>query len=881
MPSKVPKNPHSPPRWLDKLLERFCAPHLLEEVMGDLHERYYLKVQRLGEAKARKWYWREVFAYMRPTFLKRRPSSYSKSVPMDMLKNYFIIAFRNLCNKKFYSTINILGLSIGLTCCLFIYLYVQHELSYDTFHNKKDRIYRVVSTFTEANSETSYPTTQIPLAPELEEKHTEVELAVRFVEMDRKLFENTERNVRFYEESFYYAEPAVFDLFSFRLLEGNPSTALVRPNTAVITQSTAEKYFGQENPIGQVLLKGENKEIYQITGLMEDVPANSHLKFDALLSYKTFPEEQFSSWGSWFPTTYLLLKENVSPQEVEQILAGVNKEYVAPIFENFGITIDYWLQPLTDIYLRSNFGDNAGESSDISYIYIFGAVACFILVIASINYMNLTTARATSRAKEVGVRKTMGSLKSQLVKQFLTESIILTFIALIISFILLIILLPFFNQLAGKEISISYLLQPKILTVIVGIALFMGLAGGSYPAFYLSHFKPNSVLKSKATLNSRNILLRRVLVVTQFTVCISMLICTWTVYDQLQYMHNKDLGFKQDQVLSVTMPDSTTQAHYPVFYNQLKTHTNILGVSTSSAKPSDDIFYALMDVDSPDGKVNRGVDFFWAGYDFIETMGINIVEGRNFSQDYITDTTAALVNEAMVARMQWNDPFGQTFTFSDGNEETADPTYTVVGVIQNYHQKSLYSPIEPLAIFFGEPNSFMNIKISPRDVTHTLAFIEDTWAEINMDKPFSYDFLDQEFQSQYQADEKRVQIFTSFSIIAAMIACLGLLGLAAYTIEQRAKEIGIRKIIGASVPSIISLIYKDFIILIIISIFFSFFLAYFFMNDWLQTFAYQTEIKWFNFLASALLTLVITIGTISFNTLRVAFSNPVDSLRNE
>lgn len=870
-----------PPRWPDKVLEYFCAPHLLEEVVGDLHERYYLRVQKVGEDKAKRQYWWEVLAYLRPYILKRKKSYYSKSIDTDMLKNYFTIAFRNLLSKKFYAAINILGLSIGLTCCMLIYLYVQHELSYDTFHTKKDRIYRVVSTFTEGENENNYPTTQIPLAPELEEKYTEVEHAVRFIKSDRQLFENPEQGIRFYEEDFYYADSSVFDVFSFSLIKGNPNAALTQPNTVVLTQSAARRYFGGEDPIGNSIQKSSDGETYQITGLMEDIPANSHLKFDALLSFATFPEEEFSGWDGWYPATYLLLRENATSQDAEQILARVNKEYVVPVFENFGITIDYWLQPLTEIHLRSNFGDNAGESSDISYIYIFGAIAFFILIIASINYMNLTTARATRRAKEVGIRKTMGSLKSQLIGQFLTESTLLTFIALLVSLILIILLLPFFNQLAGKEINIGYLLQPQVVAVFIGIAVFVGFAGGSYPAFYLSHFNPALVLKGNIKRGTGNALLRKGLVVVQFTVSIAMLICTWVVYDQLQYLRNKDLGFNKDQVLSVTMPDSAIRAHYGVLYNRLKDNPNVLEVSTSTAKPGNDTFYRIFNVDSPEGRVDRGIDYYSADYDFVETMGMNIVAGRNFSRDYSTDSAAILVNEAMVVRMQWDDPLGKRFTFDDNNEGTADPTYIVVGVIQNFHQQSLHSPIQPLAIFFQEHNFFLNIKIALSDVTNTLAFIEGTWADVNEGKPFSYNFLDQDFQSQYEADEKRGQIFTLFSMLTVAIACLGLLGLAAYTTEQRAKEIGIRKVIGASVSGIISLIYKDFFVLVAIAMLIAFPLAYLFMNDWLQTFAYRTEIKWLTFIASTLLTLVITMGAISFHALRAAMSNPVDSLRNE
>jgi len=793
-----------------------------------------------------------------------------------MLKNLLKVAFRNIGKDRIYSLLNILGLTLGITCSLFLFLYILDELSFDQFHTKKDRIYRVVTHFTETDNSFTWTAGQIPLATELEEKYTEIEHAIRFIGAGRELFENPDRDIRFYEEDFYYADSTVFEVFSFPLLRGNQATVLTQPNTAVLTESTAKKYFGNEDPIGKSF---QNEgEIYQITGLMEDVPANSHLKFDALLSRASLPEEM-GNWGSWGVGTYLLLSENTSAKEGEEALASVNKERVVPIFEKFDVSINYLLQPLTDIHLKSDFAeDGASEGGDISYVYIFFAVAIFILIIASINYMNLATARATRRAKEVGIRKTVGSLKRQLIAQFLTESTLLTFIALLISFALVMLLLPLFNQLAGKEISFSFIFQPQIIAGFLGLALLVGIAGGSYPAFYLSSFNPALVLKGNVTRGTGNALLRKILVVTQFAIAIAMLICTWVVYDQLQFMRDKDLGFNKEQVLTVTMPDSTIRAHYPVLYNRLKEHPDVLEVSTSSSRPGSGLPKNLMMVDSPEGKVERGVDQYRADYDYVPTMGMEIVSGRNFSRDFATDTAALLVNESMVKRMQWDDPIGQEFTFMGGDNS---PSFKVVGVVKDYHQQSLYNPIEPLAIFFRKDNYFLNIKIAPQNVSSTLSFLEKTWAEVNAGKPFSYEFLDQDFQSQYQADEKRGQIFTLFSVFTVVIACLGLLGLAAYTTEQRAKEIGIRKVIGASVSGIVGLIYKDFLILIGIAMLIAFPLAYFFMDDWLQTFAYKTEIKWLTFLASAFLTLVVTLGAISFHTLRAAMTNPVNSLRSE
>ena len=797
-----------------------------------------------------------------------------------MLKNLLKVALRNIGKDRIYSLLNILGLTLGITCSLFLLLYLLNELSYDRFHTEKDRIYRVVTHFTETDNQFTWPIAQIPLAQELEEKYTEIEHAIRFIGAGRELFENPDRDVRFYEEGFYYVDSTVFDVFDFSLLAGDPTTVLVKPNTAVLTQETAQKYFGDDDPIGQTFINGD--ETYEITGLVENVSDNSSIEFDALLSRATLPNEM-GNWGGWGISTYLLLKEGTSKADAEEALASVNKERVVPIFENAGVTVDYWLQPLADMHLKSAFGEGEAGSGDISYIYIFGAVTFFILIIASINYMNLATARATRRTKEVGVRKTMGSFRSQLISQFLTESVLLTVIALVISLLLVVALLSPFNLLAGTEISFSFLLQPQIVLAFIGITLLVGIAGGSYPAFYLSKFNPASVLKGNITRGTGNALLRKVLVVVQFTISIAMLICTWVVYDQLQYLRDTDLGFDQEQVLIVTMPDSTIRANYEVLRNRLKESPNVLEVSTSSSRPGTGYSKNLMQVEGNDGsKLDQGVGVnqYQAHYDYLETMGIEVVEGRSFSREHATDTAAVMVNESMVARMQWDDPIGKEFSFM-GGEDGSGPTYSVIGVFKDYHQQSLYNLIDPLAIFFGDPNFWLSIKVTSDKANETLAFVENIWTEVNAGKPFSYEFLDEEFMSQYETDQKRGKIFTLFSAFTVVIACLGLLGLAAYTTEQRAKEIGIRKVIGASVANIVGLIYRDFFILIVIAMMIAFPIAYFAMDSWLSDFAYQTNIKWLTFVASTLLTLIITLGAISFHTLRAATANPVKSLKSE
>jgi len=790
-----------------------------------------------------------------------------------MFQNLLKVAVRNILKEKIYSLINVIGLTIGISCSLFLLLYIMDELSYDTFHTKKDNIYRVVTHFQEPDNSFSWPIAQIPLAQELEEKYTEVVSTARFIQTGRELFVNPDKDRRFYEEEVFYADSSVFEVFTYEFLEGNPSTALSAPNTMVLTESMALKYFDQESPVGKTL---QNRDkVYQITGLIRDVPHNSHLTFDALVSRTSLPAE-LGSWGSWGVPTYLLLQEQTNPLQFEGSFdETINTTYLKPIFEEFGVSIDYELQPIESIHLYSRLEGETEGGGDISYVYIFAAVAFFMILIASINYMNLATARAARRAKEVGIRKTAGSTKWQLIRQFMTESLILTLIALLLSMVLIFALLPGFNFMAGKAIPYSSVLQPQILLSLIGIVLLIGLAGGSYPAFYLSRFEPAFVLKGQKGSTASNAGLRKMLVVTQFAISITMIISTWVVYDQLQFIRNKDLGFDKEQVIAVMMAEAETRDRYEVLRNRLLMHPQIAGVATSNAKPGEGISKNLISVETEEqGDVEKGVNMFFADYDLAEVLGFRLLEGRNFDRQYATDTAAALVNEAMVARMGWDHPLGKKFTF---NGEDA-PQYEVIGVIQDYHQNSLYDPIEPLAVFFGENNRQLQVKIRGDQIPEAIAALESSWKEVNPGKPMEYTFLDQDFDEQYVADVKRGQIFTIFSGLTIAIACLGLLGLAAYTTQQREKEIGIRKVVGASVPNILLLIYKDFFVLIGVAVLLAFPAAYFFMNNWLDSFAYHTQPQPLSFLASALLTIAITILAVSFHTLRAATSNPVRSL---
>jgi putative ABC transport system permease protein len=794
-----------------------------------------------------------------------------------MLKNLFTIAIRNIRKDKAYSSINILGLTIGITCSVLLLIYILDELSFDRYHKNADDIYRVVSIIKEPDNEFTWAIAQIPLADELRDNYPEVKNVVRFFDLDRTLYKNNDR--QFYEEKFFLADSTVFDMFDYVFLSGDPNTALDRPKSIVLTKSIAQKYFGEDYVVGKSL-QDQYGDLYNVTGVIEDVPLNSHFTFDALISRNTMLDYQ-GGWGNFGVFTYLQLPPGYDLAKINTSLIKVVKEKVNPIFEKYSITVRYELQRITDIHLRSKIQDEAEAGGDMSYIYIFAAVAAFMLIIACINYMNLATARSASRAREVGIRKVLGSQRMQLMAQFITESVVIALIALVISLALIYGLLPLFNQLSSKTLSFASVLQAPVLLSLVGIVIFVGVVGGSYPAFYLSGFNPVQVLKGKVSMKGVDILFRKFLVVVQFSISIFMLISTIIVFDQLQYLRQKDLGFKKERILKIDLSGDDLIAKAAVIAERMQQTPGVSLSTSSSSTPGRNIGKLLMKVEENDGKLSeRGVDFFRTDYDFVKTMGMTIKEGRDFSREISSDTTyAVLVNEAMVRRMAWTNPIGKKIIFGGG----LNPEKHVVGVVKDYHQSSLYDVIEPLMIVLSINNNFLLLKTKEGDVRESLASVEKTWKEVGLGYPFEYTFLDQDFNSQYKSDEKRSQIFTIFSCLTITIACLGLLGLASFTTAQRYKEIGVRKVIGASITNLMVLVSREFFILVGIGTVIAFVVAWYFTDSWLQKFAYRILLKdeWVTFILSAVLAFVITAVTIGYHVVRAASANPVKSLKEE
>jgi putative ABC transport system permease protein len=795
-----------------------------------------------------------------------------------MFRNLLKVSLRNIVKEKGYSLINILGLTLGITSSVFLFMYVFDELSYDRYHEHADDIYRVVSNIKEPDNSFTWAVAQMPLADELGANYPEVKSAVRFVGLGRLLY--TIGDKTFQEEEFYLADSLIFEMFDYQFVAGDPASALKNPQSIVLTESVAVKYFGTTDCLGKTLTDQDNDQV-NVTGVIEDVPINSHFRFDALMSRNTLPQYQ-GGWGNFSVFTYLQFPKGYDATLFQPNLDSIISQHVNPIFESMGISIKYEMQPIVDIHLHSKIQDEVEEGGDMSYIYIFSAIAFFMLIIASINYMNLATARSTKRAKEVGVRKVMGAFRSHLIAQFITESVLLSLISLILSLGLLLMLLPAFNNLANKQIGFEVFLQPNIIGLIGGVVLFIGLVGGSYPAFYLSGFNPVTVLKGKLSNKGGNSILRKVLVVLQFSISIFMLIATLIAYDQLNFLMNKDLGFSKEQVVRITVPDRTMRRSLGALRNKLLQTPTFTNVATSTSTPVEIVNRVIFNVESNDGQMlEKGIDFYETDFDYISTMQMDIVEGRGFTREVPGDTlNAVLVNEAMVARLGWVEPIGKRFEIPQRDTVI---TKRVIGVIKDYHQNSLYDVIEPLMVIFRRNNRFTFIKISEQNITQTMASIESIWSEVYPNSPFEYSFLDQDFATQYDADRRRGEIFTIFSLLTIFIACLGLLGLTSFTTAQRSKEIGIRKVIGASVQHIVVLVSKEFIWMVMIATLIACPIAWYFMENWLEAFAYKIELSGeiFTFAISALLALIITMITVGFHTAKAATMNPVDTLHNE
>jgi putative ABC transport system permease protein len=796
-----------------------------------------------------------------------------------MLKNLIRVAIRNLTRDTKYSLLNIAGLTLGITFSLFLLFYIKDELGYDKYNKNADRIYRIVSYIEEPTKVTKAAVTQFPLAPTLKREYPEVEEAVRVIRAGGIIFKK--EGSLFSESNIWYADSNYFEVFTGEFIGGDPKTALSTPASIVITETFAKRYFGgsASDAIGKVL-KSNNGDIYNVTGVIKDPPPKAHLIYDGLISMISNANVNPHNWGGLNCYSYVLLPAGTNVSVFEKRISVLYGKYMASVFSKSNMKIRNMVQPITEIHLHSDLTLEPGAVGSISSIYIFFAVAVLLLGIACINYMNLATARSARRSKEIGIRKVVGSLRRHLVIQFLIESILLTTVSLFFSLILIFAFLNLFNSIAGKDISVQSLLQQgDTFVILVAVILFVGLVSGSYPALYLSKFNPVSILKGgDSPKGVKGQKFRKILLVFQFAISITMIICTAVIYRQLQYIRNKDLGFNKEHLISMNIGDDAGRMKLQALRDELKRIPAIISISTSQRFPGQLPPYNLYSVETNNGFIEKGIDHYRIDEEYIPTLGMKVIQGRNFSSSGSDSSNGVIVNEKLVAEFGWTQPIGKRIARS---VDTAGGYYSVIGVVNDFNQNSLYKPITPLFLLYKPGLDHILIRISTKDVAGTVAEIGNKWKEFFPDLMFKFSFLDEDFDAQYNADKRRNEIFVSFSILAIILTCMGVLGLVAFMTEQRRKEISIRKITGAGVGPIIFLLLKSFILLIFISWIIAIPIAYYLMHQWLQIFSFRANLSAWAFIYSGVIVMGVTLLTAAFHTTRAALANPVKNLRRE
>lgn len=807
-----------------------------------------------------------------------------------MFKNYLKIAFRSLFKNKVYSGINIMGLTIGLTCCILIALYIRDEASYDSFHSNGDDLYRMVLERIYPDHVSEYAIIPAGFSEVLASEITEIERTTRLVG-----FSNFSSTVEFedlvFEESYtFFADSNFFSVFDFELIQGDPSTALKNPNTVIVTQSTARKYFGDENPVGQTIKINDTDT--EVVGLMQDIPTNSHIKLDFLSSTTNLPFLVQPNYLSFSSYTYLELAKGADPAQVEAKIPAVVEKYASGQIErrlglsyqeyvNAGNGYNYSLQPIADIHLVSNMENEIKPNGNITYIYIFISIAIFVLLIACINFVNLATARSAERAQEVGIRKVMGSERGQLIRQFLTEAVFLTFLGLVISLAVIQAVLPLFNSFAQKQLSLPFTTEVFFIPILLLLIVAIGFFAGSYPAFYITALQPIETIKGKFRSSKKGMILRNGMVVFQFAISIILITGTLVVREQMDYIQNKGLGFDKENVLIIEGIGGNDDSE--ILKQELERMTEVRSVGFSSSLPGGFFFGTQF---RKEGVADIATTKAMTVDDnFLASMGMEVTSGRGFSEEY-DDTLSVILNESAASALGFENPVGERIinAITVNGEETTI-VYNVIGVIGDFNFESLHTEVTPLAVFSTEgsfgPPAFAATRVFSDNINRTVGTIEQKWKNLFPGQPFEYSFLDDDLNALYESEQKSSYIFTIFAVLAIAIACIGLFGLAAYSAFQRTKEIGVRKVLGSSVSSIVLLLSKDFTRLVAIAFVFSAPLSYFIMSRWLQNFAYRVEVDIVTVIIAGLITLGIALLTVSYQSIKAAIVNPVESLKSE
>ena len=818
-----------------------------------------------------------------------------------MLRNYLKIAWRNLAKNKVFSFINIFGLSVGLTCCILISLYVYHEISYDTYHNNADRIFRLGTVFIDQGVGEPGANTSAPLGKLIQQEYPEVEASARLLNLfrdDKTLFQVNEEGGKlksFYETKGFLADSNFFQILTYHFKEGDAKTALLEPNSVVINEEIAQKLFGKESAINKIVwirssTNGDTS--FRVTGVFSNPPGPSHLDARFFMSFKggrmnRFANDNPSLLNNNMFYTYLLLKNSSDGDKLSAKFPGFVQRHLGNELKQMGKERKYFLTPVPDIYLSGIAKNSIIAGGSKTTLFILGSIAILTLLIACINFMNLSTANSAKRAAEVGVRKVLGAQKRSLLRQFLGESLIMAGIALILALIFSFLLLPVFEQVSGKTLIISF--EQKIILggLFFLLALITGLLAGSYPAFYLSSFRPIKVLKGKFSNSLAAISLRKGLVVFQFIISIVLIIASIVIGKQMNYLQQKDLGFQKEQQIIIPLRTSIAKNSVQAFKDEISNNTSISSIGTSMAYPG--IFNPqdwLMYRQGQTMNNSKTVYINLVDNSFLQTLGVKVVAGRLFSKEFAADTlTSFVINEEAVKEFGFASPQNAVGKWLAADWDGEQNRFTIVGVVRNFHFKDLHESIEPFAFrFYNDADAGFNYLIAHSNgvnIKQSLSVLENTWKKLNPNEPFEYSFLDQDFQKNYESESKQASLINYFTIIAIIISCLGLFGLATFTAEQRRKEIGIRKVLGASVSGLVTLLSKDFLRLVIIAVIIASPLAWYAMHKWLQNFAYQTSITWQVFALTALIAIVIAFVTISFQAIKAAIVNPVRSIRTE
>lgn len=854
-----------PPRWGEVLLKIFCPREEYREILGDFEEMYNLKIAEKGKRNASVWYFLQIFQ------LIRSGSELSLYWNLAIFKNYLTIVFRNLKKQKTYSIINISGLALGLSVFLLIALWGTHEIGYDRFHEKAPFIYRV-NEIRHFPDDVKYSSrTPGPLSQVLKDRFPEVKESARFAWTGERVIRYEDRV--YYENAIITADPEFLDIFTFPLIKGDARNALDQLYSIVISESIADKYFGGENPIGKALSL-DNRFDFIVTGVMKDVPSDSHIQFDMVVPFEIVEKLGWAVgvWDFSLVSTYVLLERNVDIQPFEEKIAGIVQAH------DTDANIELFLQPLTKIHLYSNF-DNPGSQGRILYVYVFSFIGILILLIACINYMNLSTARSEQRAKEISMRKVVGASRRHLIRQFMFEAVFFACIGLISALLLVHTFLPGFNEITGESFSMSDLKGGNLLGIILCMTLMTGFLSGSYPAMVLSSFQPVNVLKGKFKAGSRAPLLRKTLVWLQMSVSIFLIIATSVIYTQIDYLKNKDLGFDKEHVIS--LPLGIANAENPQIYARFKAELTqdpyVQMVSAAFTHPfwfataADQVRYRGRRLDE-----KIPVNITSVEHDFIETLRIKILKGRSFSKDYGNERGNLIVNETFEKLLGVKSAINETLTI--GNEYKGQ----IVGVMKDFHMESVSAgKIGPLILFLNPKVNYIFIRIYPGRVSNALASLKRAWEKAAPNLPFNANFLDEEFDRLYQDVEQLGTVLKYFTYVAGFIACLGLIGLASFAAQKRTKEIGVRKVLGSSAGSIAVLLSKDFVRLVLVANILAWPVAWWVMQNWLARFPYHVNLSWNTFILSGLLALITTMAAVVLQTLRAALADPVHSLRYE